>query len=111
MISKELIKSMELLVRGIAKKTGNSIEVIAAREIVEELDRLSQTKICGKCNHERSINDFWKTKTTKDGLAYYCKYCKLEYAKQRLADEMMEEDLVPKTTYRRITGKVMERKR
>ena len=36
-------------------------------------------KQCSKCKKHRLIEDFWKNKTTKDGLEYACKFCKNNY--------------------------------
>lgn len=33
------------------------------------------TKTCTKCGHEKSLNDFHKNKSFKDGLNYWCKVC------------------------------------
>ena len=32
-------------------------------------------KICTKCKEEKSLGDFRKQSSTKDGLKYYCKEC------------------------------------
>lgn len=34
-----------------------------------------QTKICNKCKQEKSLSDFYKDKTKKDGYRNQCKYC------------------------------------
>ena len=41
-----------------------------------------KTKICSKCKTEKSINDFYKDKTKKDGRASKCNLCKFTYMKQ-----------------------------
>lgn len=33
------------------------------------------TKRCGRCKEEKSVNDFYKNKQTKDGLKCWCKNC------------------------------------
>lgn len=33
-------------------------------------------KICSRCKIEKSLSDFYKNRTTKDGYAYECKKCK-----------------------------------
>lgn len=38
-----------------------------------------ETKICGKCGKELSIDNFYKDKSTKDGLHNYCKDCIKSY--------------------------------
>ena len=38
-----------------------------------------ETKICGKCGKELSIDNFHKNKSTKDGLHNYCKDCMKSY--------------------------------
>lgn len=40
------------------------------------------TKICSKCNIELSIDMFYKSKTTKDGLLKCCKKCSLKQQKE-----------------------------
>ena len=37
-----------------------------------------KSKQCTKCREEKSVSDFYKHKTTKDGLTCYCKSCMLE---------------------------------
>lgn len=32
-------------------------------------------KVCGKCSETKSLNEFYKNKTTKDGYQYNCKDC------------------------------------
>lgn len=41
-----------------------------------------EKKICAKCLKEKDILDFHKNIKNPDGLHYYCKECRLEYAKQ-----------------------------
>lgn len=36
-----------------------------------------QEKKCGKCQMVHPANDFWKMRTSKDGLQPQCKYCQL----------------------------------
>lgn len=33
------------------------------------------SKICTKCGKEKDLNDFYNSKSTKDGYTYYCKLC------------------------------------
>jgi hypothetical protein len=40
------------------------------------------TKICSKCKIEKSIKDFYKRKTSKDGLRCHCKKCDDQYRDQ-----------------------------
>ena len=42
-------------------------------------------KQCGKCKELKSHSDFHKNKSTKDGLARWCKQCKKEYRQKRAA--------------------------
>lgn len=37
------------------------------------------TKICGKCQAEKSVSEFGKNKYNKDGLQYWCKNCRRQY--------------------------------
>lgn len=39
------------------------------------------TKVCSKCNNEKSVVDFYKRSTSKDGLQSNCKACKTNYNK------------------------------
>lgn len=41
-----------------------------------------KTKICSKCKIEKDITEFWKCKSNKDGLNYYCKKCHRKSAKE-----------------------------
>lgn len=34
-----------------------------------------KTKFCNKCKKEKPISEFYKNKTRKDGLSFYCKEC------------------------------------
>lgn len=36
-------------------------------------------KTCTKCGEEKSLEDFHKNKSRKDGLYFYCKACRREY--------------------------------
>jgi hypothetical protein len=42
-------------------------------------------KQCAKCNEMKDLSDFHKNKSSKDGLASWCKECKSEYRKKRTA--------------------------
>ncbi len=39
-------------------------------------------KVCTKCKEEKSLEDFRKQSSTKDGLKYYCKECDDRTAKR-----------------------------
>ena len=39
-------------------------------------------KKCNKCNIEKPLSEFYKDKSTKDGLSYNCKECKNSYRKE-----------------------------
>jgi len=41
---------------------------------------MNQTKICTKCKQEKSVNEFYKRKASKDGLHLKCKSCVKHYA-------------------------------
>jgi DNA-directed RNA polymerase specialized sigma24 family protein len=54
----------------------------------ELLDRRSNqdvpsTKVCTKCNKEKSISEFGKNSRQKDGLHYWCKDCNNEHLRER----------------------------
>lgn len=40
-----------------------------------------QRKVCVKCGQEFSVEDFYKSKTSKDGYSSYCKTCTNESSK------------------------------
>lgn len=53
-------------------------------------------KICTKCKLEKDLDEFYKTKTTKDGYTYNCKSCHEKYRednreKQRLYMQNLRE--------------------
>jgi hypothetical protein len=53
------------------------------------------TKICSKCNIEKSLNEFGKNNSKKDGLSIYCKECrKIDAAKYYIehCDKCKERD-------------------
>lgn len=41
------------------------------------------SKVCYRCNHLKSNNEFSKNKRNKDGLQNWCKECNKEYQKER----------------------------
>jgi len=41
-----------------------------------------ENKICTKCKQLKPVTEFYKYKTSKDGLMCQCKNCKIEYSKQ-----------------------------
>lgn len=41
-----------------------------------------ETKVCGKCNLEKSIEEFYKEPKRKGGRAYLCKQCRSTYYKK-----------------------------
>lgn len=45
----------------------------------------AERKQCGKCKQFKSLDEFYKNKSTNDGLARWCKECKSEYRKNRTA--------------------------
>lgn len=47
------------------------------------LQVLEMTKICSTCMVEKSVFDFTKNNSAKDGLQYKCRSCDLEYQKER----------------------------
>lgn len=44
----------------------------------------SKLKKCSKCKVEKPCSEFYKNKSTTDGLNYQCKECKLEYNKKNI---------------------------
>ena len=47
-----------------------------------------ETKICKQCNQELSLDNFTKSKTTKDGYENKCKKCRLENRKNNLPNQL-----------------------
>jgi len=41
-----------------------------------------KTKICRKCKKEKKVDEFYKNKSKKDGLSYYCKKCEQAIQKE-----------------------------
>ena len=41
-----------------------------------------KTKTCIKCKEKKSIKEFGRNKSSKDGLNYYCKQCANKYSKE-----------------------------
>ena len=42
-----------------------------------------ETKVCTKCGEEKSLDDFYRNKNTKDGRMSECKTCRRKYHCQR----------------------------
>ena len=53
----------------------------AGKSVVAKADQ----KLCRKCEETKPHSDFYKNKSSKDGLASWCKDCKKEYSKKRAA--------------------------
>lgn len=47
---------------------------------------MENTKRCSKCGRELPLSEFYKRKSSKDGLQAYCKDCKKQHGKQWRAD-------------------------
>lgn len=58
------------------------------------------TKLCKKCNIEKSSDDFGKTNLKKDGLQTFCKICASEISKRYYKDNN-KKDLYSKRAQRR----------
>lgn len=50
-------------------------------------------KQCGKCKKHKSLSEFNKNKTHKDGLQHWCKQCALEIAKRWYAKNKHREEV------------------
>lgn len=46
-----------------------------------------EKKQCGKCKQLKPLSEFYKNKSTKDGLARWCKQCKKEYRQKRSSEK------------------------
>lgn len=49
------------------------------------------TKVCVRCGVEKSTDDFYKSKTSKDGFFAWCKPCKADHRKQSYASNKERE--------------------
>lgn len=47
-----------------------------------------ETKICKKCGKELPVDKFYKNKSQKDGLGYYCKDCVNAYKSSKKPMQM-----------------------
>lgn len=45
-----------------------------------------ETKICKKCGKELPVDKFYKNKSQKDGIGYYCKDCVNAYKSSKKAN-------------------------
>lgn len=41
-----------------------------------------KTKICSRCKEKLSLNKFYRNRSTRDGLSWWCKECNKEYDKK-----------------------------
>jgi hypothetical protein len=48
-------------------------------------------KICPKCTIEKSVNEFYKNRTSKDGYTFYCKMCDSTYANTSKSKERRKQ--------------------
>ena len=55
----------------------------AADTVVAKVEK----KQCGRCKQFKPHSEFYKNKSTKDGLARWCKQCKKEYSRKRAAEK------------------------
>ena len=56
-----------------------------------------ETRICKKCNVEKSIIEFYENKARKDGFDYLCKKCRCEYSrnnKRKNIIKVKERDII-----------------
>lgn len=52
-----------------------------------------ETKICKKCGKELPVDKFYKNKSQKDGVGYYCKDCINAYKSSKKANAYGEGKL------------------
>ena len=52
---------------------------------------MSNTKVCGKCNIEKPVEQFNNMKSTSDGLRWECRHCQQVYRKQWYHANKMRE--------------------
>lgn len=45
---------------------------------MKDKDKDKDKKICGRCNEEKPLDDFYKNRTCKDGHSRVCKKCQNE---------------------------------
>lgn len=52
------------------------------------------TKVCSRCGRELPASDFFRNKSSKDGLAHYCKECERERrSKKTIKVELHNKEL------------------
>lgn len=51
------------------------------RELDKGVFNMATTKICNKCGDEKTLDNFYKKKGSKDGYMNQCKECKIKYSK------------------------------
>ncbi len=56
-------------------------------------------KTCNICSVEKTLNDFYKSKSSKDGLESFCKLCKKEKSKKTYLDNKEHRLLQSKLYY------------
>lgn len=55
------------------------LEVVSVNYIQKTLDEYPAYKVCPKCKEKRTVDEFYKTKRTRDGLQTWCKVCAKTY--------------------------------
>lgn len=68
-----------------------------------------QTKICSGCKEIKSLNEFCKNKTFKDGLEYYCKKCRKEYKRKHYQKNREKLIEYQKEYYQKNREKIIKR--
>jgi len=57
----------------------------------DTIDTENALKMCAKCGHVKSMEDFFKQSSSRDGRGSYCKDCMGEYQRERLDKEVGDE--------------------
>lgn len=78
---------------------------------INKIPMETATKKCAKCGRELPVEEFHKSKSSKDGLYSYCKECtreigKIKTEKKRIAAKY-SNSVIPKNFFRQSTGGVM----
>lgn len=67
-----------------------------------------ETKVCPHCEIEKPTSEYYKRKTTKDGLRSWCKECEIEVANKYNAEHREERNEYQRNRYKENPEKCIE---
>jgi len=79
------VKKISCSINGIEEvfsKEEKTVEVVETKEHVKNV--IEKTKKCSNCEKTKSVSEFYKDNSRKDGLCRTCKECDREYQKKRI---------------------------